>query len=86
MLKLLPPKIEAKRPAHTAVMMPIVGVALAATAKDIDRGMDTSETVIPDFQLFFKLFKTKPMVDFIIWRYIFATLEISFYRAIPNKK
>ena len=57
--------MEAIKPAQTAVMMPIKGVALAATARDMERGMETSETVMPDFQLFFKLTAQKDNKFFI---------------------
>ena len=54
-LKLLPPKIDANKPAQMAVIIPISGVAPAATASEMDRGMETKDTVMPDFQLLFKL-------------------------------
>lgn len=64
-LKLLPPKMEASNPAQIAVMIPIIGVAPAATAREMERGMETRETVIPDFQLFLKLTVKKPNNFFI---------------------
>lgn len=66
MLKLLPPKIDASNPAQMAVMIPISGVAPAATASEMDRGMETKDTVMPDFQLFFKLMAKEPSSFFII--------------------
>lgn len=64
-LKLLPPKIDASKPAQIAVIIPISGVAPAATARDMERGMETKETVMPDFQLFFKLTTKEPNNFFI---------------------
>ena len=55
-LKLLPPKIEAINPAQIAVIIPAIGDVCEATANETDKGIDTSDTVIPDFQLCFKLF------------------------------
>jgi len=49
-LKLLPPKIVAKSPAQIAVTIPTEGSTFEATANAIDKGIETSETVIPAFQ------------------------------------
>lgn len=54
-LKLLPAKMEAMSPAQTAVIIPWSGVAPEAIAREIESGMETSATVIPDFQLDFTL-------------------------------
>ena len=50
-LKLLLAKNAAISPAHTAVMIPAVGVEPDATPIDTDIGRDTSATVRPAFQL-----------------------------------
>ena len=52
-LNLLPPKIAAISPAQIAVTIPTTGVVCEATASEIERGIDTNETVSPAFQLTF---------------------------------
>lgn len=47
-LKLLPPKIEAIKPAHIAVKIPIAGDTCDATASETESGIDTIATVIPE--------------------------------------
>ena len=47
-LKLLPPNIAAMRPAQMAVMIPMSGVALDATASETESGIDMRETVRPE--------------------------------------
>ena len=49
-LKLLPPKSEASSPAQIAVTIPAVGGIPDATARAIESGIDTRETVTPAFQ------------------------------------
>ena len=49
-LKLLPPNSDAMRPAQIAVIIPAVGVDWEATANETDKGIETSDTVSPDFQ------------------------------------
>jgi hypothetical protein len=61
-LKLLPPNIEANNPAHTAVIIPTVGDVPDATASDTDNGIETSDTVSPDFQLDFMLLRIFCMI------------------------
>jgi hypothetical protein len=54
-LKFEPPKIAANNPAHIAVIIPATGVEPAAIARETDKGIETRETVTPDFQFCFKL-------------------------------
>ena len=56
-LKLLPLKSEAITPAQIAVIMPTEGDVPDATASEIESGMETRETVRPDFQLLATLLK-----------------------------
>ena len=56
MLKLLPPNIDATKPAQMAVIMPAVGDEFDATANDIDNGIETSATLSPAFQFSLRFF------------------------------
>lgn len=51
MLYSLPPRTDATAPAQIAVKQPMVGVAAAATPREMERGMLTSATVKPAAQL-----------------------------------
>jgi hypothetical protein len=65
-LKLLPPKKAATRPAQIAVIIPAVGDAFEATANDIESGIETSATLSPAFQLSFKA--DMCMIIYVPWK------------------
>jgi len=54
MLNLLPPMIPATSPDQTAVIIPVIGLAPAAIAKERERGIETIATEMPDFQFILK--------------------------------